>query len=54
MTAFGQPLLGAALESPEKVVEFIAGIIYEIKVTMLCVGAKDLDALRKVPLIGRS
>ncbi|HEY7321030.1 MAG TPA: type 2 isopentenyl-diphosphate Delta-isomerase [Candidatus Binatia bacterium] len=54
MTAFGQPLLGAALESPEKVVEFIAGIIYEIKVTMLCVGAKDLDALRKVPLIGLS
>jgi isopentenyl-diphosphate delta-isomerase len=51
MTAFGQPLLAAALESPEKVVEFIAGIIYEIKVTMLCVGANNLDALKKIPLL---
>jgi isopentenyl-diphosphate delta-isomerase len=54
MTAFGQPLLAAALESPEKVVEFIAGIIYEIKVTMLCVGANNLDALKKIPLLRSS
>jgi isopentenyl-diphosphate delta-isomerase len=52
--AFGQPLLAAALESPEKVVEFILGIIHEIKVTMLCVGAKNLDALKKIPLVRRS
>jgi isopentenyl-diphosphate delta-isomerase len=31
MAAFGQPLLAAALESPEKVVGFIRGIIHEIK-----------------------
>jgi isopentenyl-diphosphate delta-isomerase len=54
MGAFGQPLLAAALESPEKVVEFIRGIIYEIKITMLCVGAKNLDALKKTPLVRRS
>jgi isopentenyl-diphosphate Delta-isomerase len=54
MAAFGQPLLTAALASPEKVVEFIAGIIHEIKITMLCVGAKDLDALKKIPLVRRS
>ncbi len=54
MAAFGQPLLTAALASPEKVVEFIAGIIHEIKITMLCVGAKNLDALRKIPLVRRS
>ncbi len=54
MGAFGQPLLAAALESPEKVVEFIAGIIHEIKITMLCVGAKNLDALKKIPLVRRS
>jgi isopentenyl-diphosphate Delta-isomerase len=48
--AFGQPLLAAALESPEKVIEFIRRIIYEIKVTMLCVGARNLDALKKIPL----
>jgi len=52
--AFGQPLLAAALESPEKVIEFIGGIIHEIKVTMLCVGAKNLDALKKIPLVRRS
>ena len=42
MAAFGQPLLAAALESPRKVVEFIGGIIHELKVTMLCVGAANL------------
>ena len=51
MTAFGQPLLAAALESPGKVVEFIAGIIHEVKITMLCVGANNLDALKKTPLL---
>jgi isopentenyl-diphosphate Delta-isomerase len=54
MAAFGQPLLAAALESPKKVVEFIAGIIHEIKITMLCVGAKNLDALKQTPLLRRS
>jgi isopentenyl-diphosphate Delta-isomerase len=54
MGAFGQPLLAAALESPEKVVEFIRGIIHEIRVTMLCVGAKSLDALKKTPLVRHS
>jgi isopentenyl diphosphate isomerase/L-lactate dehydrogenase-like FMN-dependent dehydrogenase len=54
MAAFGQPLLAAALASPEKVVEFITGIIHEIKITMLCVGAKNLDALKNIPLVCRS
>jgi isopentenyl-diphosphate Delta-isomerase len=54
MGAFAQPLLAAALESPEKVVELIRGIIHEIRVTMLCVGAKNLDALKKTPLVRRS
>jgi isopentenyl-diphosphate delta-isomerase len=54
ITAFGQPLLAAALESPEKVIEFIRSVIYEIKVSMLCVGAKNLDALKKSPLVRQS
>jgi isopentenyl-diphosphate delta-isomerase len=54
VTAFGQPLLAAALESPEKVVEFLRGVIYEIKVTMLCVGARNLDALKTSPLVRQS
>lgn len=48
--AFGQPLLAAALESSAKVVEFIAGVIHELKVSMLCVGAANLTALRWAPL----
>jgi len=52
--AFGQPLLAAALESSAKVIEFIAGVIHELKVSMLCVGAVDLTALRKAPLARHS
>ena len=52
--AFGQPLLAAALESSAKVVEFIAGVIHELKVSMLCVGAANLTALRQAPLVRQS
>jgi len=51
LAAFGQPLLASALESPDKVIEFLRGIIEEIKVTMLCVGAADLAALKKIKLV---
>lgn len=53
VAAIGQPLLAPALESAEKVIKFLSGIIYEIKMAMLCVGVTDLEALRKVPLIRR-
>ena len=51
IAAFGQPLLAAALESSAKVVEFIGGMIHELKVAMLCAGAADLQALRRAPLV---
>ena len=51
IAAFGQPLLAAALESSAKVVEFIGGIIHELKVSMLCVGAANLQALRRTSLV---
>jgi len=51
IAALGQPLLAAALESPDKVVEFLAGVIHDLKVTMLCVGAANLAALRQAPLV---
>ncbi|MFQ5851716.1 MAG: type 2 isopentenyl-diphosphate Delta-isomerase [Candidatus Binatia bacterium] len=54
MAGIGQPLLVHALESAEKVIEFLAGVIHEIKVAMLCVGAVNLEELRKVPLVRRS
>jgi isopentenyl-diphosphate delta-isomerase len=51
VAALGQPLLAAALESADKVVEFLTGIIHEIKIAMLCAGAADLAALKKSPLV---
>ena len=51
LVALGQPLLAAALESPAKVLEFIGGIIHELKVAMLCAGAANLEALRHAPLV---
>ncbi len=54
IAALGQPLLASALESADKVVEFLSGIIHELKVAMLCVGAANLAALRQAPLIRRS
>ncbi|MBI1994392.1 MAG: type 2 isopentenyl-diphosphate Delta-isomerase, partial [Deltaproteobacteria bacterium] len=53
VAAIGQPLLAPALESAGEVVKFLTGIIYEIRVAMLCVGAADLARLRKAPLIKR-
>jgi isopentenyl-diphosphate Delta-isomerase len=50
MAAFGQPLLAVALESSAKVTEYLAGIIYELKVSMLCAGAANLADLRQAPL----
>ena len=50
LVALGQPLLAAALESSTRVVESIGGIIHELKVAMLCTGAANLEALRRVPL----
>ena len=51
LAAFGQPLLASALESPDRVIEFLQRIIYEIKIAMLCAGARDLGALRNLPLL---
>ena len=50
LAGLGQPLLAAALESADKVVELLAGVIHELKVSMLCVGSKDLRGLRQAPL----
>lgn len=53
IAAIGQPLLAPALESAEAVIEYLGGIIAEIKVAMLCVGAANLKALSKAPLMRR-
>jgi len=51
--AIGQPLLAPALESAEKVIEFLSRIIYEIKVAMLCIGVTNLAGLTKATLTRR-
>jgi len=51
IAAFGQPLLAAALESSAKVVEYITGIMHELKVSLLCAGAANLAELRRVTLV---
>src|ERR1043166_1650294 len=51
LAALGQPLLTSALESADKVVDYLRRIIDEIKIAMLCVGAPNLKALRKAPLV---
>lgn len=54
VAALGQPLLEPALESADKVVESLAGLIHELKVAMLCIGAGDLAALKRAPLTRRT
>jgi isopentenyl-diphosphate delta-isomerase len=51
LAGLGQPLLAPALESSDKVVESLAGVIHELKVSMLCVGAKNLEQLRRISLV---
>jgi isopentenyl-diphosphate delta-isomerase len=53
LAALGQPLLQPALKSAEKVIESLRTIVHQLKVTMLCVGARDLAALRGAPLVER-
>jgi len=50
IAALGQPLLASALESSAKVVEFLSRVIQELKISMLCVGAANLAALRRTPV----
>jgi len=54
IAAIGQPLLPLALESADKVIDFLSGLIEEMKVAMLCVAAPDLTALKKTLLVRRS
>jgi isopentenyl-diphosphate Delta-isomerase len=51
IAAFGQPLLAPALASADKVVEFVGGILQELRIAMLCSGAANLAALRQTSLV---
>lgn len=48
------PFLGPATESAERVVEKIERMARELKIAMLCVGARTIEELRKASLVKRS
>lgn len=50
VVGLAQPFLAAALESAEKVLEVIERTVQELRITMFCVGAKNLAELRCKPL----
>lgn len=54
MAGIGQPLLEPALVSVAKVVEKLTSLIDEMRIAMLCSGAKNLSELRQAPLMRRS
>lgn len=53
VVGLAQPFLAAALESAEKVLEVIERTVQELRITMFCVGAKNLAELRHKPLLER-
>lgn len=48
--SIAQPLLKAALESPEAVIKELELFILELKITMFCCGTRNLAELRKAPI----
>ncbi|MEZ4606861.1 MAG: alpha-hydroxy-acid oxidizing protein [Deinococcales bacterium] len=46
--AMARPLLKAAIESSKAVIEYLESFIWELRVAMHCMGAKDLAALKKL------
>ncbi len=51
LVGLAQPFLGAAMESPERVVEKIERTVRELRITMFCAGAATLAELRSVRLL---
>ncbi|MBW2733151.1 MAG: type 2 isopentenyl-diphosphate Delta-isomerase [Deltaproteobacteria bacterium] len=52
LTALAQPLVKAAAESEDAVVQLLERLIYELKVICFCTGACDVAALRQVRVLG--
>ncbi len=50
MVALARPLVQAAVESSDAVVQRLRRVIYGLKVVMFCLGARTLDDLRQVPV----
>ena len=50
LAGVAQPFLEAAVESADRVVTRIDRILLELKMTMFCLGARDLSSLKAVPI----
>ncbi len=53
LVGLAKPFLEAAMESAEKVEERIERVIQELRITLFCIGARNLEELRCEPLIKR-
>jgi isopentenyl-diphosphate delta-isomerase len=49
--ALARPMLEAAAVSEEAAVHALETLVYELRVICFCTGARDLDALRRAPLL---
>lgn len=54
LAGMAYPFLEAATQSVDRVVERIDRIVHELRVVMLCVGARSIHELQRVPLHERS
>lgn len=53
VVGLAQPFLGPAVESAEAVYEKIQQTLRELRIAMFCVGARNLDELRRIQLVSR-
>ena len=53
VAALARPMLAAAVESEEALVQAIEALIFELRVICFCTGARDLAQLRKTRVLGR-
>jgi isopentenyl-diphosphate delta-isomerase len=54
LVGMAYPFLGPATESAEAVTRKVGRIVDELRIAMLCVGARTIDELRRVDLVKRS
>jgi isopentenyl-diphosphate delta-isomerase len=54
LVGIAYPFLGPATESAEAVTRKVGRIVDELRIAMLCVGARTIDELRRVDLVKRS
>ncbi|MEM6453983.1 MAG: alpha-hydroxy-acid oxidizing protein [Acidobacteriota bacterium] len=54
LVGLAQPFLAPAIENADAVVEAIERLVRTLRIAMFCVGARDLAALRQMPLVARA